>query len=444
MKYIKTIFFLSTFACQQLYGTIETISLFKSPDSRINQKFEAAKTIAQIFLRILEKEEYMVLTHQHELFNQFEKLLEYLDKIPTKNLDFDNALCFAQALQKGANIYRRIAHESSLKLALHYHLKSLEIKIEWLDCYAIDLAHSFADIGATYNEMKGINNNNKAIEYYNKALTLYEYDQEEAQHFIASTLHKLGNAYRDLDEKNINTAISYLNRALKIFNSLSTNEYINKEKAKILFNQGMNHHHLGDESTIKKALEYLHDAKTLFELNDDAPRAAMTLSYLGDVYRSLGNENISIAIDCLLQALEKQQKLFGEESPDIAVTMYYLSAAYYESSEDENHKKSRKYALKALRIQKKLLNENHPDTARTLYHLGLLFIKEKKFDDGIPLIKEAFTIFKQLAQSHYYIKTASQSFNQLQNLLHECNCPDAHLLIKQVKAFEETISHHLP
>lgn len=419
MKRVTIIFFLTTSIALQTYGTARSISLGKNFSDTVDQTQAVTTTLVQAFLAILEQEEYKVLTYQRILFHQFEKILEYIDTFPIKNLDNNAALLFALAFQKGANIYRRIADENSLTLALYYHIKALEIKAQWLDDHSLELAHSLADIGATYNEMKGIANNIQALEYYHRALKLYEHHGKEAQHLVASTLHKLGNATRDLDEANICLAIDYLQRALKIFDSLPNDAYVAREKAKVLYNQGVNYHHLGNKTNIKKAIKYLYEAKTLFELNNDQARSAMTLSYLGDVYRSLGNN--SKAINCLHQALCKQKELFDKENSDIAITLYYLAMAYYESNEDEAFEKSQQYASKALEIQKKILSKTHPDIARTLYHVGLLHIEKKEFDSGIPFIKEALAIFKLLSPNHYYVKMVRESFKKLIEMLKECD-----------------------
>jgi tetratricopeptide (TPR) repeat protein len=380
-----------------------------------DKKLAVIEHLAEIFLIMLQEEDYQVISNQRSLFTHYEKLLACIVKLPEENLESHTATCFAKALSKGANIYRRIANEISLERARHYHQKALSIRKKHLDYYALEIAHSLIDLGATYNESKGTENNTKAIQCYNEGLIIYE--KNHADQFTASTLHKLGNAYRDLDENNVNLAIDYLNRALQIYEMFPENEFIQREKAKVFFNQGVNYHHCGTKAALEKAIDYLHEAKKLFELDNDNARYAMALSYLGDLYRCLGNENSKIAIECLDQALCRQKELFGDEHFEIAVTLFTLGIVYHDLGGDENLTIAIHYFENALAMQRKLLRENHQHLARTLYYLGLSYIKTNMIESGVFLIEKAFAIFKTLPSNHYYIKMASESFEQLYVLL---------------------------
>lgn len=387
--------------------------------------------LANFFLNTLEKEEYVVLSNQRVLFNEYEKLLANIFQLPMENIEQRAALCFAQALTKGANIYRRIATEHSLTLALNYHLQALAIRKKQLDCYAHEVADSLVYVAATYNELKGTENNIKAIECYKLGLAIYEHNQEQGKRYAASTLYQLGNAYRDLNENSLSIAIDYVDRAIQLFDTLPHDENVQREKAKALYNQGVNHHLLGDIANIRKAIAYLNSAQRLFELNNDAARCALTLCYLGNVYRETGNENISLAIDTLHQALRIQNTLFDSESPEIAATLYALGMAHHDAEGNENRGIALEYLKSALKIQKMLLRKMHQDIARTTYHLGLMYLENKEFDAGIHLIQEAFAIFKLLSPEHYYIKIAQRSFQQLRTLLAGYGSQEATTLLSE-------------
>ena len=296
--------------------------------------------------------------------------------MPLDDVEPQTALLFAQALFKSANVYRRMAAEESLHLARCYHQRALDIRKKLLDSNAVEIADSCGALGATYNELKGNENNTQAIKYYHQALTIYE-NNNYAKLSVASTLNKLGNAYRDLDEKNIPLAIDYLNRAIKICDSVPNDYDCKGEKAKILYNQGVNYHRLSGQLNFAGAISYLHDAKILFEQLGDAMRLAITLSYLGNVYRCLGdNQSIELAIDSLQQALQIQKKLLGDEHAEIALTLYYLGMTYSDAGGNENVHKAIEFLNAALKIQKKLLREDHQQLVATLQQLKYLSNKQ--------------------------------------------------------------------
>jgi tetratricopeptide (TPR) repeat protein len=366
-----------------LFFLIVSGTLKAHADHMKKQELITIEESAKNFLAVLKEEEYQVLATQQSLFNDYEKLVATIYQIPLEILEQQTALYFAQALSKGANIYRRIASEKSLQLALLYHHKAIEIE-QKISPGSVELAHSMVDLGATYNEMKGTENNKKAIEWYQHGLALYEIDALSNKRSIASTLHKLGNALRDLDENNRRHAIEHLDRALELFNQLPEDDYTLREKAKIFYNQGVNYHCLGSESNIKKAVEYLEKAHALFAHINDTARTAITLSYLGHVQTELGDGTIAQAIAHLQQALTAQETLFGNEHVEIAVTLHRLAMAHFALGEVNNLKNTLKYLTHALNIQKKLLSENHPKTAQTLADLEKCYLKARELGIVLP------------------------------------------------------------
>ena len=193
--------------------------------------------------------------------------------------------------------------------------------------HALEIAHSYVGLGATYNELKGDLNNMQAIECYNKALTIYEYHHAISKRYRASALNNLANAYRDLNNEHIPRAITYLNSALELFSELPNDLDCQREQAKIFYNQGVNYYLLGGLSNRHVALDFLNKAKSFFKSHDDIARYALTLSYLGNVYKDMGVEYIITAIDCLKDALCIQKKFYSENHPEVAVTLGRLEVA---------------------------------------------------------------------------------------------------------------------
>lgn len=271
--------------------------------------------LSNFFLNNLEDEEYKVVTNQKLLHNYFEKLLSHIYKL-NKPLEKQKALTFAKTLSKGANIYRRVATKKSLNLAIKYHKKSIALKKQFLNFNNLELGYNFLDLGAAYNELKGKKNNIQAIKYYKQALKIFAHQKSEI--YIATTFHQIANAYRDLDIKHTKLAIDYINKALKIINYLPKLDFNKKQKAKFLYNQGVNYHLI---KQYKKAIIYLNKAKLIFKENNDQVRLAITLSYLGNVYRFVDNK---LAIYYLNNALSIQKTIFKNGHAEIEKTLGYL------------------------------------------------------------------------------------------------------------------------
>jgi hypothetical protein len=237
---------------------------------------------AHSFLHALASDEYYLLSQQPALVAQFESFLTRINSLSMDAMQPNTGLWIAAILSKGGNIYRRKETTQDLQKALEYHQKALLLRKKFLSENALELAHSLVDLGATYNELKGAENNAKALGCYKQGLMIYERNHEKG--CVASTLHKMGNALRDLDAKNIAQAIDHLNQSLTLLNTLPINEFNQRERAKILYNQGVNYHLLGDQENLKKAVSFLKDAKMLFAKLGDEKRYGMTIQYLDKIH----------------------------------------------------------------------------------------------------------------------------------------------------------------
>lgn len=399
-----------------------------------NEKIIIIKQLAETFLTVFNEEEYLVVAQQRPLFTRYEKFLSQIILLPIDRLDPTSGLILANALFKGANIYRRLGDTQSQELAKKHHQIALKIREKFLDPKSLDIANSLMALGAAYNESRGKENCTKALQYFKKALNICETNKENGTYCTARVLYMLGNTYRDLG--NIKIGVDYLDNSLGILSKLPQTHIIQQTKAIALFNQGANHHHLGGKSNMDKAVVYLNKAKELFELENDQSRLAITLSYLGGVYRCLGKENLNLSIEHLNRALNIQRKLYSnEEHVEYSVTLFYLGLAYYDLPGPENSRKAIEYLKDALNIQQKLL-KNHSHIVRTMYNLGIMQLAEKNFDSGFQLIQEALVLFKSQPESHYYFNTAIRTFEQVKDILAVCNYKGAKELYNEMENFD--------
>lgn len=337
---------------KEIYTLESQINNLTNYHDNSDQKIVEAEELINYFLQAFAKEDYEVISTQYLLFTYFEKLIHDIFNIPFDLLKPHTAEYFARAFSKCANCYRRIAGYQHLALAVTYHKKALTILEAMGNNYSLEFAHALVDLGATYNELKGKENNLLAIHYYRAAFGIYE--KQDAKMYIASTLHKLGNAHRDLDEANINLAIDYLDRALSLYITLPEDNLIILEQAKALYNQALNYEKLGGKYNLEKAFGYLNKAASTFKLLNNYARYAITRIYLANISRQLGN--IIPAIESLNKALAMQKRLFNNrEHIEIATTLYHLGLCYFNLADSQSLEHAIEYFTSALEIQKKLL-----------------------------------------------------------------------------------------
>lgn len=266
--------------------------------------------LAHLFLLFLADDGYTVLMKQQWLFHHYEKLVHVLEALPaTQSKTIE--LCKAQVFYVYANICRRIDTSQSLQQAIQYHHKALALRTAFMQEHALKCAHSYVALGACYNELKGAENNRRAIAYYNCALAIYALDEEHTAYYRATTLNCLANAYRDLDGAHIPLAINYQDTALMLFTALPQTKTNQCEQGKMLYNQGVNYHRLGGIANHKIATRYLHQARLIFEQHQDSIRYALTLSYLGKVSIDMGYK--TVATRYLQEALPLLQKLYAND-----------------------------------------------------------------------------------------------------------------------------------
>src|SRR5581483_5676882 len=71
-------------------------------------KITKLEILTQRFLTFLNQDEYLIITHQPDLIEHFQKLISCIDKIDIKNVAPSSALLFAQAFSKMGNLSRRM------------------------------------------------------------------------------------------------------------------------------------------------------------------------------------------------------------------------------------------------------------------------------------------------------------------------------------------------
>ena len=284
--------------------------------------------LVNLFLNVLEPDEYQVIIKQQQIFAVYENILASIVQVSPSCLDRPTALCYAQALYKGANVYRRIATEKSLRQALLYHRKALALRKRYLPSHDLAVAQSYVALGATFNELHGDEYNTRAIVCYKKALRMYRDAHNNA--LEASTLNNLANAYRDLNDVHVPLAISYQDQALSLLEALPDTIDNQREKGKSLHNQGKNYHRLGGTENSNRAIDFLRKALSIFEWHNDTVRIALTLSYLGHVYTGLGYVYETQALEALHESLRLFRMVYDDGNPQIIEALERIEMAKHQ------------------------------------------------------------------------------------------------------------------
>lgn len=144
-------------------------------------------------------------------------------------------------------------------------------------------------------------------------------------------------------------------------------------------------------------------------LGNESPTVADGLSDLAGFYELQGR--YGEAEPLLLEALDLRKRLLGDDHPDIADTLNNL-ASLYESQ--GRYKEAEPLYLQALELNRRLLGESHPSVATSLNNLAALYNSQGRYAEAEPLLVQALELrIHVLGESHPGIAT---SLNNLATL----------------------------
>ncbi|MFK7900301.1 MAG: CHAT domain-containing protein [Cyclobacteriaceae bacterium] len=216
--------------------------------------------------------------------------------------------------------------------------------------------------------------NNKAIETFNKALTLFNDKKNENYAFC---LNQLAIAY--WNEGNNTRALEYAFEAQALRKKLvgSTHE----SYAASLNDIGL----IYSNSNPKEALSYYQEALNTYYLIYDASDNKIGQAHvnMGIIHKNL--KAYGSAIDEFNQALSVW-KVKGRKSIRSAFTHRYLAETYSEMGVKELATKEIKQALA---IYSNTVGKHHPDVASTLTYSGVLKLNEEKTDSALTIFHKA-------------------------------------------------------
>lgn len=252
-----------------------------------------------------------------------------------------------------------------------------------------------------------------AVDWYNKALDLRNYEtftQDVADDAIrylhtAITLDPeygagyfiLGNVH--FDKGDYDKAIEYYQKALTIdLNALGPDH---PDMAASYNNLGIAYDAKGDYD---RAVEYHRQALTirLKALGANHPDVAQSYNNLGIAYDAKGEDDR--AIEYHQKALTIRLKALEPGHPDVAASHNNLGTNYYHKSD---YGRAIEYYQKALATRLKALGPDHPDVAASYNNLGVAYNAKGDYDRAIEYYQKALEICRQtLGEDHPYTKAA--------------------------------------
>jgi tetratricopeptide (TPR) repeat protein len=251
-----------------------------------------------------------------------------------------------------------------------------------------------------------LNQYDKAIYYYSKALNIYKTSSQNYESGVANTQNNLGILYANKND--FTKAEAAYQEALEIFKRLASSNPQTYEP-----DVAMTQNNLGilyaDKNDFTKAEAAYQEALEIYKrlesnnLQTYEPKVALMQNNLGSVYAD--KNDFTKAEAAFQEALKIFKRLESNnpqtDEPAIANTQNNLGILYY----DKNDFTKAEAALKeALEIYKRLVSSNpktyEPAVANTQSNLGNVYELKNDFTKAEAAYQEALEIRKRLASSN--------------------------------------------
>ena len=250
----------------------------------------------------------------------YSKALDYFRKSLAAR---KNAYPFDKA-ESYYNISYLYYDKGDYKKALDNGLKAISLME---DCPGLTENKTYHGMVAnTYHKMGNLP---KALEYYQKTLTLYETYPEPNEYEVRLINEVAGACCEKM--KDYSQAVEYFKKASAICEKMHGLEH--QDVAELFNRIGMNYLYLKDSSM---AREYFMAAYAIMnKLYEGAhPDVAVVMDNIGWTYYESGN--YTVALVYFKRALEIRTALYGPDHPNLATSYDYLADTYYKMSDNES------------------------------------------------------------------------------------------------------------
>lgn len=311
--------------------------------------------------------------------------------------------------------------------ALEYYLLALDTECV-LDVKHPRIASYYNNIGYIYSLL---DNADKALEYYEKAIVIYENQQDTDQNLqsISTLYNNLGIVYYNIGD--FVNAMSYYQKALAIreqvlglnhpdvatsYNNIGSLYWKQKDydsalvylinalkiRERILGADNpiiaSSYNNIGAvysyQCNYEKALEYYLKAVEIIKRTDRMEQSngiASSYNNIGDVYRNQGD--YVQALEYYQKALAIWEHIFGQEHRLIATSYNNIGLVYYYQGDYGNALEN---FLKALDIRKQVLGFNHSDVVTSYNNIGMIYYKMGDYSKALEYLENALGIRERI------------------------------------------------
>jgi tetratricopeptide (TPR) repeat protein len=272
--------------------------------------------------------------------------------------------------------------------AIDYYQGALQIYEKQLDPNHVAVAVSYNNIGLVYRNKGELD---RAMDCYQRALKIREKQLGSNHVDVAVSYNNIGGVYSDKGD--LDQAMDYYQRALDI-----KEKQLGPNHVDVAFsynNIGVVYSKKGE---LDLAKDYYQQALDIKEKQLGPNHVAVALSYnnIGLVYSKKGD--LDRAMDCYQRALEIQEKLLGPKHVDVAVSYNNIGGVYSDKGDLDQ---AMDYYQRALDIKEKQLGPNHVAVALSYNNIGLVYSKKGDLDRAMDCYQRALEILeKQLGPNH--------------------------------------------
>jgi tetratricopeptide (TPR) repeat protein len=240
-------------------------------------------------------------------------------------------------------------------------------------------SHRLNNIGLMYKDAGAYK---KALEVFERALTLREQAQGPGHPDAALVLNRIANVHQKMGT--YKEALALLERARSI-----REQTLGPHHPDVIMNMmslGNLYHVMGDDA---EALILLEQALRTAEQSQapDHPGFAVHLNNLGNVYNEMGA--YARAIEVLERAVAIREQALGLDHPLIADSLNNLSVAYDHAGQSA---KVQPLLERGLRIKEKALGLEHPDLGGFLNNLAAEHLARENYAEALALFERALKI----------------------------------------------------
>ncbi len=248
----------------------------------------------------------------------------------------------------------------------------------------------------------------KALEYYGKALVIFEQVLGPAHPDTGTTYNNMASVYDDQGE--YGKALEYYGKALAICERVYGSDH--PDTGTIYSNMALVYDHQGEYG---KALEYNGKALGICErvYGSDHPDTGTTYSNMALVYDHQGE--YGKALEYNGKALSIRERVLGPDHPDTGTTYNNMAGVYSKQGE---YGKALDYFEEALAIRVRVLGPDHPSTGTTYNNMAFVFRAKGDYEKALAYYEKALAIRRlKLGENHHYTKDAQLSVDEMKQLL---------------------------